>query len=384
MKNKLLIAAAGAGKTTYLFEKAHQISDSNVHITTYTEANEDEIRKKFIENGGVPNNVTIQTWYALLLQHGVRPYQSMMDEFLHRKRIGFYLNTGKSGFRYKNGKGFPVYWGEKDVLKYYLTKDYKIYADKTSKFVYEIDEKMKNRGAKYGEIMERLARIYPNIFVDEVQDLAGYDLEILKKLISTTTNVIMVGDPRQVTYLTHQPSKNKQFKDGKILEYIEQNCKEEVEIDEVTLNNSHRNNEAICDYSSKLFPDYKKVKACTCDKCRNYIEADEGIYLLDEKDIENYKSLYEDVIVLRSKNAAQPEWNFGRSKGKTFNRVLIYPTEDMRKWIINHNVKLAFTTRSKFYVALTRARYSVAIVFKDLEDLRIPKDIEVWKYQKTT
>lgn len=64
MVNRLIIAAAGSGKTTYLVKHAMQQSDS-VLITTYTIANESEIRKKFIElNGCVPHNVTIQTWYS--------------------------------------------------------------------------------------------------------------------------------------------------------------------------------------------------------------------------------------------------------------------------------------------------------------------------------
>ena len=59
MVNRLIIAAAGSGKTTYLVRQAMQQSDS-VLITTYTIANELEIRKKFVElNGCVPHNVTI-------------------------------------------------------------------------------------------------------------------------------------------------------------------------------------------------------------------------------------------------------------------------------------------------------------------------------------
>ncbi len=61
-KNKLIIAAAGSGKTTFLVNQAKEIQDENVIITTYTEANEAEIRNKF--NGHVPPNITIQTWFS--------------------------------------------------------------------------------------------------------------------------------------------------------------------------------------------------------------------------------------------------------------------------------------------------------------------------------
>ena len=44
MNNKLIIAAAGSGKTTYLINEAMKFKDEKVLITTYTEANEEEIK----------------------------------------------------------------------------------------------------------------------------------------------------------------------------------------------------------------------------------------------------------------------------------------------------------------------------------------------------
>lgn len=50
MSNKLIVAAAGSGKTTYLVNEALKIVDEKVLITTFTEANENEIRKKFLRS----------------------------------------------------------------------------------------------------------------------------------------------------------------------------------------------------------------------------------------------------------------------------------------------------------------------------------------------
>lgn len=55
--------------------------------------------------------------------------------------------------------------------------------------------------------------------------------------------------------------------------------------------------------------------------------------------------------------------NMGESKGLTYDRVLIYPTGTMKNWIKNHSKNLKPKTRSQFYVAITRAKYSVGIVF---------------------
>ena len=54
--------------------------------------------------------------------------------------------------------------------------------------------------------------------------------------------------------------------------------------------------------------------------------------------------------------------NFGLSKGQSFERVLIFPTNDMRRWLSNNNQNLAPKTRAQLYVGVTRAKYSVGIV----------------------
>lgn len=49
--------------------------------------------------------------------------------------------------------------------------------------------------------------------------------------------------------------------------------------------------------------------------------------------------------------------NFGESKGLTYERVLIYPTQPFIRWIKDSNTELPPTSRSKLYVAITRAKY---------------------------
>ncbi len=113
------------------------------------------------------------------------------------------LVNKQSAFRYNHENGFPVYHKEENIQKHYFTDTFKIYSDKLSKFVFRCNQKSD------GAVIDRLSRIYSHIFVDEVQDLAGYDLELLKLLFGSVSNILMVGDPRQVIYLTHNESKFK-------------------------------------------------------------------------------------------------------------------------------------------------------------------------------
>lgn len=369
-KNKLLIAAAGSGKTTYIVQKAKAIKDHNVLITTYTEANESEIKRKF--SGRIPKNVTIQTWFSFLLQHGVRPYQSEMHDCLHERKIGFYLSEEKSAKKCdsngnpikikdkKTGIEHPIYWGEKkDFLKFYFTSDLKIYSDKVSKFIVECNEKTK------GEVIGRIARIYSYIFIDEVQDLAGWDLDILKLLFKSKANVTLVGDPRQVTYLTHHPSKYPIYKEGRIKEFADNECnKKDVicDIDETTLSKSHRNNEYICKFSSALYPDFVSCEPCACINCREDKSNHEGVFLVRAEDVEEYCRRYSPQKLFY-KEAISPDLNYGISKGLEFQRVLIIPTDKIEKYLKDGDITKIDTVRAKFYVALTRAKCSVGIVF---------------------
>lgn len=175
--------------------------------------------------------------------------------------------------------------------------------------------------------------------------------------------------------MTHHENKYAKYKDGKIKEFIVGECKKPVscDIDETSLNSSHRNNKPICDYSSKLYDasTFKPIVPCNCRECRNYKVESQGLYLVRKDDVEHYLERFKPVQLRwnnqREVNPNYPVYNFGESKGKTFHRVIIYPTEDMEKWVYKNSYKLTYSARAKFYVAITRAKYSVAIItdFKD-------------------
>ena len=99
--SSLIIAAAGAGKTTFLVKQALKISE-NILITTFTDANEQSIREKFYEvNGCIPSNVTIIPWFSLLIRHGIRPVSyTHLDVYKRQpqKMEQMYLNCLRSIF----------------------------------------------------------------------------------------------------------------------------------------------------------------------------------------------------------------------------------------------------------------------------------------------
>ena len=275
-----MIAAAGSGKTTYLINQVLAAPERSILITTYTEENEAEIKRKFVtECGCIPKNVTVMTWFSFLIRHGVKPFQ---DHVLDVDIKGMILVSQQSGYRYKF-KGRPVYWPKTKPEKYYISPDNKLYSDKISQFVLECD------AASNGNIIARLKKIFDNIYVDEVQDLAGYDLDLIYELFKSDINVLLVGDPRQVTYLTHNSKKYKKYQQGKIANFVSEIVKKaEVIIDTETLNCSHRNSALICKFSSKLYPGFPASTQCECKDCHAPASEFDGIVLVRPADVDCY------------------------------------------------------------------------------------------------
>ncbi|WP_197062280.1 UvrD-helicase domain-containing protein, partial [Shewanella sp. ZOR0012] len=70
--NKVIIASAGAGKSTFVVSEALKAATSGkrILVTTYTEACRDEIIGKIIKvNGCVPVNLYVITWFSFLIKH---------------------------------------------------------------------------------------------------------------------------------------------------------------------------------------------------------------------------------------------------------------------------------------------------------------------------
>lgn len=341
-KNKLIVSAAGSGKTTYLVNKALRIVNENVLITTYTIANELEIRSKIIEkNKCIPKNIKIQTWFSFLLQHGVKPYQSkVFDEEI-------------TGINLVNSQSVR-YISEANTKQHYFDISNRLFSDKISKFVCKCND------ISCGTVINRLSRIFPHIYIDEIQDLAGYDLDLLNLLFNSNSKILMVGDPRQGTYSTNNSSKYRKYKKSGITEFFINS--ENLDIDFITLTKNYRSNAIICNFSNQLFPDLE-LSLSGFDETTEH----DGLFFIKKCDVRNYLSKYKPVQLRDKRSVAVdetfPSMNFGESKGLTFNRILVYPTMPMLDWIFNNACELKPISRSKFYVAITRARHSVGIVY---------------------
>ena len=123
--------------------------------------------------------------------------------------------------------------------------------------------------------------------------------------------------------------------------------------------------------SDSLFPNIdEKTISKNEDQC-----AHEGIYIVRSNDFECYIREYNPVVLRWNVNAKIPSLsteyivkNIGLSKGATYNHVLIVCTDAFRKFIKAGTIPDKDKTKCELYVAITRARYSVAFLYDDTTD----------------
>lgn len=369
MSSICYIASAGAGKTTLIVNKVcERLSTINSHkkiaVITYTIKNQEIIASKLDTVGCKSSKVIVLGWYYFIKKYWIDPFKGDINDTLYNHTVQLLFSEGRSD-TIKSGKTFS----KKRKEDSFFSKDYRwIYSDKLSEAAEYLYKKNKD------SLIRRLSNIFDCIFLDEVQDFAGYDFDIIR--ILTKNSLIpctIVADPRQCTYVTNRSAKNPKYTGNPSLyisEKINSKTRQYVFIDDTTLVHSHRCIDSICELASALTPQYPKTETCICVQCEEQRKKNhtlKGCFLIKESEVSSFINQNNPValtwdINTKINSSVMERKNMGESKGCEFDAVLLYPTQDMRKWIKDNTTILCNETRAKFYVAVTRAKYLVGIV----------------------
>jgi len=214
-------------------------------------------------------------------------------------------------------------------------------------------------------VMSRLSKIYNVIFIDEVQDMASWDLELIKEIHHSNMELFMVGDMMQRTYTTTKERQNKKKKKQlNIEEYIKDRGKKcsSIFIDLDRLKKTHRCSQKVCDYVNQKFG--MNIEICNC--CDRTGTKNCNVFFITQNEIEEKLKRTNTMQILYDKNSKYNKnyqaINIGKSKGLDYDNVVIYPSKTMIIFLNNDNEYLAESSKCKLYVALTRARENVYIV----------------------
>jgi DNA helicase-2/ATP-dependent DNA helicase PcrA len=336
-------------------EEANASLDVRCAAITYTNNSRSEISDKaFRMLGHLPPNLQVCTWYAFLLRHFIRPYQRC----LYEPRV--------SSLRFVNGIS-ARFVPEAQIKRHYFGAKGKIYIDKVSKFACRAIEETK------GLPIQRFEQIFDRLYIDESQDLAGYDLELVEKILKSDVEVVLVGDHRQATYSTNRARKNKKYAGANIVLKFEE--WEKAGLCEIEYQNiSHRCVQSICSFADLLNPTLPKTTS------KNHTATGhDGVFAVCKMHIENYIATFNPQILRYNraqKSVPGKPINFGEAKGMTFERVLVFPHKGFEKYVQTGNLKDAGKEIAKIYVAVTRARQSTAIV---ISDKNTAHQIPIWE-----
>lgn len=346
MNKQVIVASAGSRKTTSLVEEALRDLKKTTLITTYTNENTQQVNDFITQRVGcIPSKIKILTWYTFLLRECVRPYQNYLYDKKRISNISFF--EGRSA----------IYIPKTNIPGYYLQDGERIFTDKIAEFACKCNELSK------GLVINRLEQIFDQIFVDESQDLAGYDFDLLELFVRSKITMMIVGDCRQSTYFTNCSPKNKRFKGCNIIQLFKEWEKKGF-CSLTQKNESFRCNQLICDFADQLYPQLDATVSNNRD-----VTGHDGIFMVKPSDALRYHELYKPIILkdsIKTSTMNLPSLNFGIAKGRTFNRVLIFPNGTIREFLTRGDPSpLKPRTKALLYVAITRAKFSVAFVCEE-------------------
>lgn len=362
LEDKVYLAVAGAGKTTQIVEnilattikkRIAVISYANRAVASVTE----KIREKNF--GVIPSKVDIFTWYSFLYHECVLPYQRIMFVTADIRGMSFEQEQ----------KNTPQYnpFKKTDVRRYITFGDH-LKAKETMDFVVECIKKGKN-------LIGRLSDIYEEIIIDEAQDLAHDDLDFIEYLVDSPIKISLVGDSRQATFTTHNGARYKKYKGANIIDYFKE-LEKKKKITLVEWNDCKRSNNIICEFADRLFPALSKANSLMTKTTGH-----DGVFLILEIDIpkytsflRNYEGEYEFLGYDKNASKIYRTLNFGECKGLTFDRTILFANKPLLQFVSSFACE---KNQAKYYVGITRARYSVAIVVNSFPNSQNYKDMTI-------
>ena len=347
-KNKVIFAAAGAGKTYGICKQTMSnlnTSSKKILLVTYTNKGVESLANEYRKQnfGVIDERVDIKTWYQFLLSEMIKPYQNfILGQGNIVRSIDFTSMYGKPNFKKRGTK------------EHYLNRHNDVLVNAASELAVDCNT------ASEGKVVERLSKVYSHIYIDEIQDFVGVDLDLLNLIFGSSTHVTCVGDYKQATFRTHNAKKNKKTTGTNIIEHFN-NLEKQSQVAITFHTKSRRFNQDICNFSNSIFPDGNEIETIMSETSDG-----DGVYLITACEMSKYISHYNPVVLKydsKTTTFGYDSYNFGVCKGMTLERVLIFPNKPFLSFIKDGK---SLSSPSKYYVASTRARYSMAFVVDKL------------------
>lgn len=351
MIHNFVHACAGAGKTELIVQRcAHPEDQKRRLVITLTDPGQEELVSRLSAACSQSQMPDVMGWYSFMIRHYVRPYLPIL-----------FPATRPTGFIYDRAM-HPKDHYKLGGIRRYFSSNGSIYKETLPELAVKVAEAMQ------GAVEKRLGRIYDEIIIDEVQDISRKSLDIIERLLTDAKpHLILVGDVRQSLLDSDQTSSKNRNADRLALInwYRGHQSASRLEIKE--LNETWRSNQKIANFSDRIFP--SELGFVPTNSRNQEVTGHDGVFLVHEQHLATYLEKYH-PMALRSSKASGKHLtdlefkNIGTVKGLTYERVIIVPTNPMLK-LIADGKPLSDKSACLFYVGITRAKASVAIIVND-------------------
>ena len=332
MDKTLILAVAGAGKTTEIINNIKK--DDKTLIITYTENNYNILKNNIIKKfKGIPDNIKIYTYFTFLYRFCFLP----LKKGFKVKGLDFNSNPNK-------------YIKAKDINYYYNRVSKKMYHNRLAKICsdYFIDD-----------IIKRIEKYFNYIYIDEIQDFASHDFNLLLNLTKANCNILLVGDFYQHTFDTSRDGNVNSNLYNDYDNYINKikNLDSNIKVDTVNFLKSKRCSKQVCEFITE----YLKIKI------ESYNNHDSIIREIDDENTIEKIANDDNIVKLFYQNSKKYDMknkdNWGNSKGNTYiNTCVVLNKNSYEKYKKHKLNELPSSTKNKLYVALSRATNDVYII----------------------
>ncbi|SDM02970.1 UvrD/REP helicase N-terminal domain-containing protein [Modicisalibacter muralis] len=352
MGNHLTLAVAGSRKTQGIVDHCATLPrERRALVVTYTQTNQDELRRRLAVYAGDHQGLEVLGWYTFLIHHFAKPF--LPFKFPGKRVQGFNFD----GRPMRMAKGYSRF----------LDSNGAVYACELGRLAHELV--LESRGT----LVHRLECLYEEILIDEAQDLSSHDWEIIDVLLGSSIDIRMVGDIRQSVLATNPRSaKNKRYAYAEVIGWFrEREAQGLLEIMQSAT--TWRCHPDIASFSDTIF-DASWLFPVT-DSKNDTVTSHDGVFLVYKRDVEEYVVKYKPQCLRHSASSGKEFnltfLNFKLSKGSTHERVLIVPTRGILQFL-QTGAHLEPGPAASFYVAITRAKQSVAIIVDDPGNSSLP------------
>lgn len=331
-KPRLILSVAGSGKTSHLVEKLNV--KSRALLVTYTDNNVEHLKQSVIRKFGyIPSGITVLSYFSFLYSFCYKPFLSLV--------------CPSRGLTFERAEINNYY--SSDSKEYYVCSNGLLYSNRLALLI---------KNTCLPDVVMRLDKYYDSFYIDEVQDMAGYDFDLIVSLKTTKCSRLYVGDFFQHSVDSSRSGTKNQNLHKDYTNYKAAFVKEGFDVDENTLSRTYRCGPAICDFvtrnlgiqiASNKTDDLSIIELVEDHGRINEIIENPFIIKLLYKESYKYKCI---------------SMNWGESKGlDCYQDVCVILNkktyEYMRKGMLD---KLSSVTKNKLYVALTRAHRNVYLI----------------------